>query len=98
MRKVLISENVDNKISELELYLKNTLKFSQEAARNRSDRMRDFVKSLNGIANYPLCRFKKWRKLGYHCIVFEKNWIFAYEIYDNGIIIQDMSHTARLVE
>ena len=60
--------------------------------------MREFVKSLDCIAVYPLCRFRKWRILGYHCIVFEKDWVFAYEILEDSIIIQDMSHTAVLTE
>jgi hypothetical protein len=98
MSNVYVSINVRYKISQLELYLKNELKFSKEAARNRSNRMREFVKSLDGIAVYPLCRFIRWRVLGYHCIVFEKDWVFAYEILADGIIVQDMSHTSVLAK
>ena len=98
MRKVYISGVVLDKISELELFLKYELKFSKEAARNRSDRMRVFVDSLAFPADYALCRFKKWRDLGYHCAVFEKSWVFAYEIFDEGVIVRDMSHTAALME
>ena len=53
---------------------------------------------LTGAADYPLCRFKKWHRLGYRCAVFEKNWVFAYEVFDDGIIIRDMCHTAILKE
>ena len=95
---VILSDCVLEKIIELELYLKNTLKFSKEAAKKRTDRMGDFLKSLDNIAIYPLCRFKRWRILGYHCVVFEKDWVFAYEILTDGIIVQDMAHTAILVE
>ena len=98
MRKVYISWIVLSKISELELYLKNELKFSKEAARKRSDKMRVFVNSLSYPADYALCRFKKWRELGYRCVVFEKSWIFAYEIFNDGVIVRDMSHTALLTE
>ena len=56
------------------------------------------LKSLAGAADYPLCRFKKWHRLGYRCAVFEKNWVFAYEVFDDGIIIRDMCHTAILKE
>ena len=98
MSNVYISIQVRYKISQLELYLKNELKFSKEAARSRSNRMRDFVKSLDGMAIYPLCRFLRWRVLGYHCVVFEKDWVFAYEILEDGIIVQDMSHTSILAE
>jgi len=95
---VILSDCVLEKITELELYLKNTLKFSKKAAKKRTDRMGDFLESLDGIAVYPLCRFLRWRVLGYRCIVFEKDWVFAYEILEDGIIVQDMSHTAILVE
>jgi hypothetical protein len=98
MRKICISKVVLEKISELELYLKNEIKFSKEAALKRSDRMREFLKSLSFPADYALCRFKKWRELGYRCAVFEKDWVFAYEVFDDGVIIQDMSHTAILLQ
>ena len=98
MRKVHISRTVWNKISELELFLKVELNFSKEAARRRSDRMRIFLASLATPVDYALCRFKKWRELGYRCAVFEKSWVFAYEIFDNGVIVRDMSNTAMLIE
>ena len=98
MHKVIVSDTVWDKIRELRIYLSEELKMSHEAARKRTDRMGNFLKSLDGILPYPLCRFKKWRILGYHCVVFEKDWIFAYEILKDGIIVQDMSHTAILTE
>jgi hypothetical protein len=30
--------------------------------------------------------------------VFEKDWVFAYEIFDGGVIVRDMSHVAILIE
>ena len=96
MRKVVISDLVLRKITELESYLINELKLSETAALHRSARMRAFVHSLNLPADYPLCRFKRWCTLGYRCAVFEKNWIFAYEIFAGGIIIRDISHTSAL--
>ncbi len=60
--------------------------------------MRQFVHSLANIVDYPACRFKKWRKLNLRCAVFEKDWVFAYERFDDGIIIRDMSHTSLLKE
>ncbi len=98
MRNVGVSDKVLNNISELELFLKNELMLSKEAARKRSDRMRKFINSLGNEADYALCRFKKWRMLGYRCAVFEKTWVFAYDFFEDGIIIRDMSHTAALVE
>ena len=98
MRKGSIYKTVLHKISELELFLKIELKFSKESARKRSDRMKKFVDSLSKQADYALCRFKKWRTLGYRCAVFEKDWVFAYEIFDDGVIVRDMSHTALLTK
>ena len=99
MREVHVSKHVLDKISELETYLKEEMQFSKEAARKRSDRMRVFLKSLsNPVFDYAICRFIRWRKLGYRCAIFEKSWIFAYEIIDEGIIIRDMSHTATLTQ
>ena len=91
MRKVAISETVLDKVSELRAFLTDELKLSREAAHSRTAR-------IDGAANYPLCRFKKWHRLGYRCAVFEKDWVFAYEVFDEGIIIQDMCHTAFLKE
>ena len=96
MRKVIISNVVQQKITELEYYLVDELKLSEEAALKRSRRMREFIASLSNPADYALCRFKLWRTLGYRCAVFEKGWIFAYEIIDNGVIVRDMSSAAVL--
>ena len=98
MRKVVISFQVRNKISELELFLKNDLKLSKKAASSRINRIDDFLLMLGTPADYPLCRFKRWRTLGYRCVVFEKNWVFAYEIFDDGVIVRDMCHVAALAE
>lgn len=98
MREVVISKTVQGKIEDLELFLKNTLKLSKEAARRRCCRMDELFESLAGVADYPLCRFKKWQTLGYKCVVFEKDWIFAYEIFEDGVIVRDMSHTSLLAE
>ena len=98
MREVTVSDEVWRKIKELEYFLIDELKLSEEAAYRRSDRMRAFVASLSMPADYALCRFKKWQELGYRCAMFEKSWVFAYEIFDDGVIVRDMSHTAMLVE
>lgn len=90
MREVVVSETVLGKI----VFLRDSLKMSKEAARRRCDRMDEFFASLAVRVDYPLCRFRKWRMLGYHCAVFEKDWVFAYEIFDDGVIIRDMSNTA----
>jgi len=98
MREVNISNKVLRRLEELEYFLVDELKLSEEAALKRSRRMREFIASLANQADYPLCRFKKWRELGYRCAVFEKSWIFAYEVFYGGVIVRDMSHTAILAE
>lgn len=99
MRDIIISKSVQDRIAELENYLKNDLKLSKESALRYSGRMRRFVLSLaDDTMDYPLCRFKSWCRLGYRCAVFEKHWVFAYEITKGGIVVQDMSHVAVLAE
>ena len=98
MRKVIISGIVRQKIQELECYLVDELKLSEYEALRHSRRMRIFIAALSNQADYALCRFKRWRLLGYRCMVFEKNWVFAYEIVGKGVIVRDMSHTSALFE
>ena len=98
MREVRIAGVVWAKIAELEAYLIDELELSEAAALRRSARMRQYVLSLANAADYSLCRFKKWRVLGYRCAVFEKDWIFAYETFEDGTIVRDMSHTSLLAE
>ena len=98
MREVIIPYSLWGKIREIKHYLIVELKLSEKAAEARIKRMEDFVTSLSNPADYALCRFKKWRSLGYRCAVFEKIWVFAYEVFDDGVIVRDLSHTAALAE
>ena len=77
--------------------MKNELRLSQKAAKSRTARMRTFLRSLSSPVDYALCRFKRWSTLGYRCAMFEKEWVFAYEIVPQGIIVRDMSHVAGLI-
>ena len=98
MRTVVISNTVQKKIINLRKYLLDELKLSREAATARTYRIDVFLLTLGYPADYPLCRFKRWQELGYRCAVFEKTWVFAYEVFENGVIVRDMSHTAVLAE
>ena len=98
MRKVIIPSNLWSEIGKIKDYLIDELKLSETAAETRVKRMEDFVLSFANPVDYALCRFKKWRELGYRCAVFEKSWVFAYEIFEGGVIVRDMSHTAALSE
>lgn len=73
MREVLISDTVFDKVAELRIYLVEQLKLSRKAAHQRTNRIEDFLVSLSNAGDYPLCRFKKGRVLGYKCAVFEKD-------------------------
>jgi hypothetical protein len=96
MRNVVVSDVVQNKLAELTGYLKSDLKFSDRAATEYRGRFLTFIGSFSANVDYPLCRFRKWRKLGYRCAVFEKDWVLAYEVFTDGIIVRDMSHTGLL--
>ena len=71
---------------------------SEEAAQAYRGQFVQFIMTCSAEINHPLCQFKRWCKLGYRCAVFEKHWVLAYQILDEGIIIQDMCHTAILKE
>ena len=97
MREVIIPTTLWIKIEEIRDYLIFNLKLSAIEAEDRIYRMEDFVASLSNPVDYALCRFKRWRALGYRCAVFE-GWVFAYEIVDGGVIVRDMAHGATLIE
>lgn len=88
MREVVISQAVQDKIDDLELFLKDQLKLSKEAAKRRCARMDELFESLGSAVDFPLCRFKKWQILGYRCVPFEKDWIFAYEVFEDVLSLE----------
>ena len=98
MRSVVVSDTVQNKLAELTDYLRSNLKLSEKAATDYRGRFVTFIGSFSANVDYPLCRFKRWRALGYRCAVFEKDWILAYEVFDDGVIVRDMSHAKLLKE
>ena len=97
MRKVRISEDVWKKLDELADYIVDEFKLSESAAMCRIDRLLNFLYRLSSPVDYALCRFKIWRILDYRCAAFE-GWVFAYEIFDGGVIVRDMAHGATLAE
>jgi len=97
-RNIVVSDTVQNQLAELTGYLKNELKLSEKAATEYRGRFLTFIASFSANVDYPLCRFKRWRALGYRCAVFEKDWILAYETFDKNVIVRDMSHAKLLKE
>ena len=98
MREVIVSPTVLGKLSDLVSYLRDDIKLSEEAAQAYRGQFVQFIMTCSAEINHPLCQFKRWCKPGYRCAVFEKHWVLAYQILDEGIIIQDMCHTAILKE
>ncbi len=97
-RKVSVTDTVWDKLDDLATYLVDGMKLSEDAAQRRIDRVAEFMAAFGNAADYPKCRFKRWRALDYRCAVFEKDWIFAYETFDEGVIVRDMSHAKLLKE
>ena len=98
IRAVIISDVVWDKMEDLFFYLTEELKLSEEAAFRKTAKMRLFVHSFSAPVNHAKCRSKIWCELGYRCAVFEKAWVFAYEVFDEGVIVRDMMHGALLKE
>ena len=73
MREVIVSPTVLGKLSDLVSYLKDDIKLSEEAAQAYRGRFVQFIMTCSAEINHPLCRFKRWCKLGYRCAVFEKH-------------------------
>ena len=96
MREVRVSEIVWQRLDELTDYMIDNFRLSEDAAMRRIDRFSEFILTLGSPVNHSICRFKRWRERGYRCVVFEKNWVLAYETFDDGIIVHDMSHTSML--
>lgn len=82
--KVHISDKAYIEMAKVSLYIKN--KGYPETAHRFYDRMIDFALSLGDFPEkYAVCRFLQFARRGYHCAVFEENYIFVYKINDNQL-------------
>jgi hypothetical protein len=97
MRDIIISDVVQYRLSELGLFLTQEYNMSPSTSEARISRIYRLLGSLSAPGDSALCRFRPWNRLGYHCIAFE-GWVFAYEIFDDGVIVRDMSHGKLLVD
>lgn len=62
-----------------------------------TERLIDFWESLAIFPNkYRICRFKKYALRGYHCAVFEKNYMFVYSTIGSKLYIYKIHHVSRL--
>jgi hypothetical protein len=97
MREVLISDEVIGKIAKLRIYLIEQLKLSRHAAHKRTERIDRFLLTLGNPGDYALCQNRVWRAMGYRCVAFE-GWVFAYELFSDGVIVRDMAHGKLLFD
>jgi hypothetical protein len=97
MKPVEIANNVLVCLDELFYYIVNEYK-ALETAHNYINEIKEFLQKLGGCFTLAKCRQKKWHEKGYHCAVFNHRWIFAYQIYDDRVIIHDMDNTANISE
>jgi hypothetical protein len=95
MKPVEIADNVLKRLDELFNYIVNEYK-APETAHNYIEEINEFLQKLGGCFVLAKCRSKKWRKKGYLCTVFNHHWIFAYQIYDDRVIIHDMEYAANI--
>jgi hypothetical protein len=80
-------------IMSIAVYMADELLLSEQAIIRYTDRINVFIMSLSAPVNYQKCRFKAWRALGWRCMIFEKQWVIAYEDFTEGVIIRDIKHT-----
>jgi plasmid stabilization system protein ParE len=79
-------------------------KIYEYVAENNPQNATEFIKRMihfgQSLAIFPekyaLCRFEKFAQHGYHCAVFEKNYILFYKIKAKKLYICNVIHTSRL--
>ena len=95
MKPVEIADNVLKKLDELFYHIVFVYK-APETAHRYIEEINEFLQKLGGCFSLSKCRKKKWRDKGYHCAIFNHQWIFAYRIYDDRVIIHDMENAANI--
>ena len=97
MKPVEIADNVMERLDKLFYYIVNEYKM-RDTAHDYIEEINDFLQELGGCFALVKCRRKKWREKGYHCAIFNHRWIFAYQIYDDRVIIHDMEYAANITD
>ena len=87
---VVFSSKAKATIKSLVDYLSNEIKMP-ETGLKFSYKMEDFANSLivHHFA-YPICNNEKFRKKSWHCATFNKKWVFAYQIKQDKIVIDEI--------
>jgi len=97
MKPVEIDDNVMVRINELFIHIVNEFK-APATAHSYIEEINEFLQQLGSCFALAKCRRKKWRKKGYRCAVFDHRWVFAYQIYDDRVIIHDMEYAANITD
>ena len=97
MQPVEIASNVLERIDELFRFIVNEYK-APATAHKYIEEINEFLLKLGGCFALAKCRRKKWREKGYRCAVFNHCWIFAYQIYDDRVIIHDMEYAPHITD
>jgi len=97
MKPVEIADNVLMRMDELFYHVVYEYK-APNTAHKYIEKINVFLKNLGGCFAYAICRRKKWREKGYRCAVFNRRWIFAYQIYDDRVIVHDMEYAPNITD
>jgi plasmid stabilization system protein ParE len=96
-KPIEISDIVLKRLDELFNHIVNEFN-APATAHKYIEEINEFLQKLgNGFA-LAKCRRKKWREKGYRYAVFDRCWVFAYQIYDDRVIIHDMEYTANITD
>ena len=97
MKPVEIADKVLERIDELFNHIVNEFKAPATAHRYIQE-IYEFLEKLGSCFVLAKCRLKKWSEKGYRCAVFDHCWVFAYQIYDDRVIIHDMEYAANITD
>jgi hypothetical protein len=97
MKPVEIADNVLERLEELFNHIVYEYK-APDTAHDYIEEINEFLQKLGGCFALAKCRSKKWREKGYHCAIFNHRWIFAYQIYDDRVIIHDMEYAPNITD
>jgi hypothetical protein len=97
MKRVEVASNVMERLDELFNYIVNEYK-APDTACNYIEEINEFLQKLGSRIALAKCRRKKWREKGYRCAVFKYCWIFAYQIYDDRVIVHDMEYAPNITD
>jgi len=97
MKPVEVADNVIKRMDELFNHIVDEYQMPC-TAHNYIDEMNEFLRKLGGCFTLAECRRKIWYEKGYRCAVFNHCWIFAYQIYDDRVIIHDMEFAPNIVD